>query len=157
MVVSNNLVVSLKEINEKIDKCIYVVKIDDVIVGSSWKTDLDKYLCSGECPIGPQDDITNVTLIHGWILNPLALPVEIPAETMRNNHLWLLMNDVGNSVIMEPCNDIEEVINAIEMALASDEGVSIDDFAVIMGTEIELGLTIEKTAETISQKDVYED
>ncbi len=157
MTVSNNLVESLKEINEKVDKCIYLVNIDGVVVGSSWKSDLDKYLCSEECPISPHDDITDVTLIHGWVLDPLALPVEIPASTLRDNRLWLLMNDIGNSVDMEPCKDIQEVTAAIEKALASNEGISIDDFTVIMGEEMELALAIEKTGETISQKDVYED
>lgn len=157
MTVSNSLVESLKEINEKVDKCIYVVKIDGVVTGSSWKSDLDKYLCSDECPIGPHDDISEVTLIHGWVLNPLALPVKIPASSLRDNRLWLFMNDVGNSVDMEPCNDIQEVTDTIEKALASDEGISIDDFAVIMGEEMDLSLAVDGTGETISQKDVYED
>jgi hypothetical protein len=34
MLVSSNLVVSLKEINEKVDKCIYLVSINGVVVGS---------------------------------------------------------------------------------------------------------------------------
>lgn len=157
MTVSNSLIASLKEINEKVDKCIYVVKIDGVVTGSSWKSDLDKYLCSDECPIGPHDDISEVTLIHGWVLNPLALPVKIPASSLRDNRLWLFMNDVGNSVDMEPCNDIQEVTDTIEKALASDEGISIDDFAVIMGEEMDLSLAVDGTGETISQKDVYED
>ena len=157
MVVNNNLVESLKEINKKVDKCIYLVKIDGVIVGSTWKADLDKYLCSDECPLSPQDDISDVILIYGWILDPLALPVEIPASSLRDNQLWLLTNDVGNSVIMEPCNDIQEVTDAIEKAIDSNEGISIDDFAVIMGEEMELSLAIEGTGQTISEKDVYED
>lgn len=157
MTISNSLIESLKEINEKVDKCIYVVKIDGVVTGSSWKSDLDKYLCSDECPIGPHDDISEVTLIHGWVLNPLALPVKIPASSLRDNRLWLFMNDVGNSVDMEPCNDIQEVTDTIEKALASDEGISIDDFAVIMGEEMDLSLAVDGTGETISQKDVYED
>ena len=157
MVVSNSLVDTIKEINEKVDKCIYIVKIDDIIIGSSWKSDLDKYLCSDECLISPQDDISTVILIHGWVLDPLALPVKIPASSLQDNRLWLLMNDVGNSVVMEPCNDIQEVTNTIEKALDSDEGISIDDFAVIMGEEMDLALVVEKTGETIVQKDVYED
>ena len=154
---SNNLVETIKEINEKVDKCVYVVKINNIIVGSSWKSDLDRYLCSDDCLVSPQDDISDVILIHGWILDPLALPVKIPTSSLHDNRLWLLMNDVGNSVIMEPCNDIQEVTDAIEKALDSDEGISIDDFAVIMGEEIDLALVIEKTGETILQKDVYED
>ncbi|KKN45498.1 hypothetical protein LCGC14_0682470 [marine sediment metagenome] len=157
MVVSNSLVDTIKEINEKVDKCIYIVKINDIIIGSSWKNDLDKYLCSDECLIGPHDDISTVILIYGWVLDPLALPVKIPASSLQDNRLWLLMNDVGNSIIMEPCNDIQEVTDSIEKALDSDEGISIDDFAVIMGEEMDLALVVEKTGETIVQKDVYED
>jgi len=154
-----DLLVTIKEINEKKDKCIYLINIDDITVGCSWKNDVDNYLLSNDCPIGPHDDLDNVTLIHGWVLDPAALPVEIPDKTMKETNtrsLWLFIEEEPNCIKMDPLSDIDEVVDEIETYMEADSNLSIDSFAVVVGDEVDIALCVAETGKTIIEKDVYE-
>lgn len=157
---ARDLLVTVKEINEKKDKCIYLVNMDDITVGCPWKNDVDTYLLSNDCPIGPHNDLDDVTLIHGWVLDPAALPVEIPHETMAeadSRSLWLLVEEHPDHIVMDAFSSVEEVVEEIERYMATDPDLSIDSFAVIIGDEIDLALCVSETGKTIVEKDVYED
>lgn len=155
-----DLLVTIKEINEKKDKCIYLLNIGDITVGCSWKNDVDNYLLSKDCPIGPHDDLENVTLVHGWVLDPAALPVEIPRSTMiedNSRSLWLFIEEEPGCINMDMLVDVNEVAEEIEKYMAADSDLSIENFAVVVGDEMDLALCVSTTGKTIVEKDVYED
>lgn len=160
MMLNKDALVTVKEINEKKGKCIYVVNIDDITVGYAWKTDIDKYLSSDDCPVGPHNDLDDVTLIHGWVLDPTSLPMEIPAETMsktKSRSVWLFIEESPDYIKMDMLSDIEEVVEEIERYMSTDAELSIDSFAIIVGDELDLAICVAESGKTIAEKDIYEE
>jgi hypothetical protein len=150
---------TVKELNEKKDRCVYIVLVDDYMVGSSWKSDLEKYLISDDSLVTADDGLEQAQLIHGFVLDPNELPYELPPELMETRSIYLLMasTDGGESVGVEEHDNIESLTASIERWMQEDEDASIDNFAVIVAEEMEFGISIRGTGSNILEKEVYGD
>jgi hypothetical protein len=153
---SDDLLISVKQINDKYKSCIYVLYADSIMVATTTKYEMDKFLESEDPLITVHDDnIENAILVHGIVLNNLELPFEIPEELMEGRYLWLI-KDEGNSLTsMEFFCSVKDVTEAIEEYL-EDDAVCIDDFAVILAEDIDMCLRVGATGKTIQIAKVYE-
>jgi hypothetical protein len=152
-----DIITSIKRLNDKCRTSLYLIYGQFEIAAVSQKYDMDKFLQSDNNIVEACDDsLDNVTLIHGLVLDQTELPFDISDHIMEDRQLWLLVNEAPNCIIIDPYNDILSIINAIENYLDSRDGLGISDFAVILGEEIPVGLTVSKAGTHIQASKVYE-
>ena len=152
-----DIITSIKRLNDKCRTSLYLIYTQFEIAAISQKYDMDKFLQSDNNIVEACDDnLDNVTLIHGLVLDQTELPFDISDHIMENRQLWLLVNEAPNCIIIDSYGDILSVINAIENYLDSRDELGISDFAIILGEEIPVGLTVSKAGTHIQALKVYE-
>lgn len=152
-----DIITSIKRLNDKCRTSLYLIYTQFEIAAISQKYDMDKFLQSDNNIVEACDDnLDNVTLIHGLVLDQTELPFDISDHIMENRQLWLLVNEAPNCIIIDSYGDILSVINAIENYLDSRDELGISDFAIILGEEIPVGLTVSKAGTHIQASKVYE-
>jgi len=154
---NDDMLRTVKEINEKFKtkSCLYVLYARDAVVAASYKADMDKFLQGVENPISLYyDNLEEIILIHGLVLNPAELPFEISSDIMENRKLWLI-SECLDTTLMEPYKNMAELTEGVEYYLEDGDVIGIDDFAVILAEEIDLGLTVSKTGTNIQAVKVY--
>lgn len=152
-----DIITSIKRLNDKCRTSLYLIHTQFEIAATSQKYDMDKFLQSDNNIVEACDDnLDNVTLLHGLVLDHTELPFDISEHLMENRQLWLLVNEAPNCIIIDPYNDILSIINAIENYLDSRDKLGISDFAIILGEEIPVGLTVSKAGTHIQAARVYE-
>lgn len=149
-------ITSIDKLNEKKDRCIYIAIVGDYMMCDTVKADMDKYLASDESMVSPLLDVNDTTLLYGLVLDIEKLPYQIPEKVMKDKCLWLLCDKSGE-VSYELHTTMAEVTEAIEYYLQKDNDVDITDFAVILGEELELSLSVSKSGSYINVKDAYGD
>lgn len=156
---SSSFFMSVKELNERKNKCVYLLLVDDMIIGASWKSDIDKYLTSDDSLITIENGLEDAQLIHGFVLDPEELPYELPLKLMEKRSVYLFMasTDGGESIGVEEYSNMEEVAASIEKWMQEDEDSNIEDFAVVVAEEVSFALTVKEAGDSISEKDVYVD
>jgi len=87
-------------------------------------------------------------------LDPTSLPFEISSDLMKNRKLWLVSESLEITMV-EPYETMAELTEGIEYYLDQNDVDSIDDFAVILAEEINLGLSVSKTGTNIQMAKVY--
>ena len=153
---NKDLLTTIKQINEKQKTSLYILCIQDTIIATSYKADMDKFLISDEHAVSVYDDnITDVVLMHGLVLDNSVLPFDISPELMKGRQLWLFVDGFDGSVIMDPYPSIVTIVKAIEGYLKNDEDLEISDFAVLLGEEITLGLSVPKAGTHIQVSKLY--
>lgn len=149
------MLINIKQINEKRDNSVYVLYADDMVVATSYKTDMDKFLEGEDSLISVHDEhLEEAVLVHGVVLNTMELPFEIPKDIMEDRNLWLIKDEGGSAALMEPYADLVEITEAIETYL-EEEGTDINDFAVILAKDIELSLAVGETGVSLQIAKVY--
>lgn len=144
----NNLIKTIKDLNGYINNNLYLLCSDDTIIGSTNKTSINKYLCSAECLIDMDEARSeDVKVIHGMVLNHLNLPLELPPSLIDQRSIWLFSSDDCHSLTVETeeFNDLDSAISSIESLIDGFDIVNehnIDDFAIVVGEEIELSVQI---------------
>lgn len=154
---SDDMLKTVKEINKKFEtkSCLYVIYAQDVAIATSYKADMDKFLQSDETNVSLYDaNLEEIILIHGLVLDPLVLPFEISSSLMKDRKLWLI-TETADITLMEPYADIVDLIDGIEYYLDQDPTMDIDDFAVLLAEELDLGLSVSKTGTSIQAAKVY--
>lgn len=153
---SNEPVTDIKGLNDKKDRCVYIVIVDNYMVCDTVKADMDKYLASDESMVSPLVDTNDATLLYGLVLDIEELPYQVPEEAIKDKCLWLLCDQSGE-VSYEPYTTMGEIVYAIERYLRENEDAEINHFAVILGEELELALAISKSGTYINVKEAYGD
>lgn len=144
----NDLIKTIKDLNGYINNNLYLLCADDSIIGSTNKVKINNYLCSSECLIDMDEAKSeDVKVIHGMVLNHLDLPLELPADLIGQRSIWLFSSDDCHSltVEVEEHNDLDSAISAIESLVDDSNYVNehnINDFALVVGEEIELSVQI---------------
>ena len=152
-----DIITSIKRLNDKCRTSLYLIYAQFEIAAIPQKYDMDKFLQSDNSVVEACDDnLDNVTLIHGLILDQTELPFKISDHIMENRQLWLLVNEAPNCIIIDSYDDIPSIVNAIENYLDSRDELGISDFAIILGEEIPVGLTVSKAGTHIQVSNVYE-
>lgn len=146
MINYDDTISDISEINKHIGKTIYLLIVDDLIFGSTRKTDINRYLEDDSSLVGIDDyDEDDTTLLYGLVLDPQKLPYELPLE-LKLNDVWMLRKHSEAALIgmveLFRNIDIEEAVNSIEEAIDSDSALSIEDFAIIVGRELNFVLQI---------------
>jgi hypothetical protein len=152
---TDDMLISIKQINEKRDNSVYILYADNMLVATSYKIDMDKFLGGEDSLVNVYDEnLEEAVLIHGVILNTLELPFEIPEDIMRDRSLWLIKDEGKNMTLMEPYDNLVELTGAIETYL-EEEKVDINDFAVILAKDIEMSLSVGETGVSLQIAKVY--
>jgi len=152
---NNDLLINVKQINEKYKSCVYLLYMDDMLVATSNKYEMDRFLEGEDTLVTIHDDnLESATLIHGVVLNPLELPFEVPEELMEKRTLWLIVDEGDSQSFLEPFESVEDLTEAIEGYLANDEAY-IEDFAVILAEDLDMCLKVGDTGKAIQIAKVY--
>jgi len=146
----DKLIQDVEDLNKEIGNIVYVLIMDDMMIGSTRKADINEHL-SGHKTLVPEivstksmnkrKAVEGIELIHGVILNPLELPVELP-KALENYDMWLIKVDKSVQILgaieYDVYDDIKEVTDDIEMSLEDDNLLQIEDFAIIIGNNVNL-------------------
>ena len=152
---TDDMLISIKQINEKRDNSVYVLYADNMLVAASYKVDMDKFLSGEDSLVDVYDEnLEEAVLIHGVILNTVELPFEIPEDIMEDRNLWLIKDEGESMTLMEPYDNLVELTEAIETYLEEEE-VDIDDFAVILAKDIKISLSVGETGTSLQIAKVY--
>lgn len=152
---ADDMLISVKQINEKHGSSLYVLYAENMMIATSYKLGMDKFLNGEDSLVSVHDDnLEEAALIHGIVLDPMELPFEIPKDIMENRNLWLMKDEKGCATLMEPYEDLSDITDAIEIYL-EEEAVDIKDFAVILAENIDLSLAVGKTGTSLQMAKVY--
>ena len=137
-----DLITTVDDINANIGKNAYILVIDEILIGSTRKSDLNKYLGDDKALIDIDDYHPEGTvLLYGLILDPIELPYELPKE-LEGNDIWLIESQYSGALMglveCERYSDIESATEAIELKMKGDANLDIENFAVIAGQEMHL-------------------
>ncbi len=158
MPVNKKLSSNIKDINEHINNNMYLLLQNGSITASTAKHHLNKYLCSDDCTIELTDiSYGDVKLIYGIVLDPMNLPFELSREQINGRSIWLIISEDCHSedVEVEEYDTLQLAITSIENFI--EDGVhkySIEDFAIVVGEEIELSIQIMQKGEALDPRDL---
>jgi len=75
---------------------------------------------------------------------------------LEDYDVWMLKKDYSSDLAgfieFERCDDIEEVTHTIEEHMEREPHLEIEDFAVLMGAEVDLVLQIDSDIKIINAK-----
>lgn len=159
------LIQDIEDLNGEIGKSVYVLIVDDVMVASTRKSDINDFLGEDRQLVlelmskdekNKNKNLSDMHIIYGLLLNPLELPMELPSDLLENYDVWMLKKDYSinltGSIEWEVCDDIEEVTQTIEKCMEAEPLLEIEDFAILMGTEVDLVLQIESDIKIINSR-----
>ena len=139
------MIYDIKDINDEISKNVYLLIVDDILVGSTRKSDINDYLAD-DSPIVSLDDYdeNNTLFLYGLVLNIKELPYNLP-KGLKANDIWLFQKihraGLAGMVTYEIVASMEEAANTIEQTITT-ESVEIDDFAIVIGLEMSLVIQV---------------
>ena len=140
------MVYDIRDLNNEVGKNVYLLIVDDILVGSTRKSDINNYLADTESLLALDNYVEEDTLfLYGLVLDIRKLPYELPKE-LKDNGIWIFQEppgkDLAGSVTHEVVPDMKEATKIIEQTIAS-EHVDINDFAIVVGREMGLIIQIE--------------
>lgn len=160
------LMQGVKELNKEVGEAVYVLIVDNIMIASTRKLDINDYLADEKAIVpdfvyakksGGDPYITEMELIYGMVLNILELPMELPKE-LDNLDIWVIKeNDrkaLLGSVEYEAFESIEEAANMIENLLQEDSTLTIENFAVIVGKEADIILQVGSTPGDVNAREL---
>jgi len=135
------MIYDIKDINDEISKNVYLLIVDDILVGSTKKSDINDHLADDRSILALEDYDENHTLfLYGLVLDIRELPYNLP-EGLKDNYIWLFQKIHGAGLPgmakYEIVANMEEAANTIEQTITT-ESVEIDDFAILIGLEMSL-------------------
>jgi len=145
-----DLMEDMKDLHvEGLKKNVYLLMTNTDMRGSTTKTDIEKHLASNSAIViydgAPSED---AHLYHGLLLDPASLPYEIADHIMKDRCFYLIIES-GREIECEDYDSLEEVTETISHLMAMNEDLEITDFAVLLGSEIELILTPAKSGDMV--------
>lgn len=153
-------ITTIEELNEKKNECVYVMHNDYMIIGTTQKYDMDRILDNQEESLITisDDDLDETLMIHGIVLDPAELPFEIPKDIMKDNDIWLFIGGTPNQPItVDNIDNLEDLTLTIEDYIQSGYIDDITDVAVVLGTNVGIGLKVQQAGEKLTVRKVYND
>jgi len=158
----DELLQDIEDLNREIGNIVYVLIMDDMMLGSTRKSDINEHLAmnKGIVPeiissksLDRREVIESLELIHGVLLNPLELPMELP-RGFEYYDIWLIRADksikLPGAIEYEMYDDLKEVIDDIESFLEEDHSIQIEDFAIIIGNSVDLIIQADTETKTMA-------
>jgi len=146
----DKLLQDVEDLNKEIGNIVYVLIMDDMMIGSTRKSDINEHLSMSKniVPeiISSRDmdrkkAIESLELVHGVVLNPLELPMELP-KNFDVYDVWLIKNDnsikLVGAIEYEIYDNLKEAVDDIETSLEEDPLMRIEDFAIMVGHNVDL-------------------
>jgi len=139
------MIYNIKNMNDEVAKNVYLLVVNDFLIGSTRKSDINDYLAEDRSMLSLYDYDENDTLfLYGLVLDIKELPYELPKE-LEINDIWLFQKiqkaGIPGMVKYEIMSDMEEATDAIEQIIVI-ENVEIDDFAIVIGLEMDLVIQV---------------
>jgi hypothetical protein len=149
---------SVKELNQKMNKQVYMLIVDNVLVAAGIENDMNKYLKWDDGLLMAEQGVDDlVQLLFGFVLNPAELPYDIPSSFMEGKMIYVIESDKRDRITVEACNTMPEATYLIETAMKCGEDLELDDFAVIVAKELDIVLAVGESGKYIRESDVYGD
>ena len=160
---SDKLMQDVEDLNKEIGNVVYVLIMDEMMLGSTRKFDINEQLAthkklvpeiiSSKSPMDRRKAIESLELIHGVVLNPLELPMDL-SKSLETYELWLIKNDKSiqllGAIEYDIYDDLKDVTNDIEISLEEDDSLQIEDFAVIIGSSVDLIIQVDNDLKSIN-------
>lgn len=154
------IIQDIEDLNEEIGKSAYVLISDDIMIASTRKSDINEFLAEERQLVAElmskQGTDKELYIMYGLVLNPLELPMELPSDLLQDYDVWVLKKDYSinltGAVEFEVCDDIEGAVRIIEKCMEDEPHLEIEDFAVLMGAEVDLVLQVESDIKVINVK-----
>jgi len=151
----------IEDLNKEVGKNVYILIVDDIMLASTRKSDINEALAEekhlvSELMSKDRKTISEINLIYGLLLDPLELPLELPQNLAEEYDIWVLKKDhsinLAGSIEYEVCDNIEEATCVIETCMEKQSTLEIEDFAVLMATEVDLILQVESDIKIINTR-----
>jgi len=154
----SEMIYDIKDLNGNVGKNAYLLIVDDILIGSTRKSDINDYLADENPLLAPENyDQNDVMLLYGLVLNIKELPYELPKELEKNN-IWVFQKVQASALLgMVECEivlDMQEATEVIEKCIAT-EHTDIDDFAIIIGYEMDLIIQIKPGTFQINARHIF--
>jgi len=161
----DRVIQDVRDVNREVGNALYILIIDDMMIGSTRKSDINEHLAMDtsfvpEYLLKSQSErqiLEGIELIHGVVLDPLELPMELP-KSFENYDIWLIRDDKSikllGAIEYEMFDDLEEAADSIESILEKDSEAEIEDFAIIVGNQVDLILQANTHVESISAREL---
>lgn len=151
-----DVVMSVKELNERIGKTAYILILDDVLVAAGLEVDMNKYLKWEDGLLTPEQGLDDLGhLLYGFVLDPAELPYDMSVKFMSDKAVYVIESDERGRVRVEECLNTAEAAHHIEESIKKDDTLVIDDFAVVVAEEVDVAYVIGSNTSYISEGDVY--
>lgn len=140
------MICDIKDLNDEVGKNVYLLVVDNFLVGSTRKSDVNNYLADTESLLALDNYVEEDTLfLYGLVLDIRELPYELP-KGLKDNEIWIFQEALGNGLMglgmCEVVPNMKEATKIIEQTIAT-EHIDIDDFAIVVGREMGLIVQIE--------------
>jgi len=158
----DKLIQDVEGLNKESGNVVYLLIMDDIMIASTRKSDINEHLASykrlvpeftSTKPAARHITTGDIQLIHGIVLDPLELPMELP-ESFKSYDMWLIRSDkyikLLGAIEYEIFDSIKEIADEIETILNQDGSASIEDFAIIVGDELDLIIQVDTDMPSIN-------
>jgi hypothetical protein len=140
------IITHIQDLNKCIGRPVYIILEDNCIIASTNRDIINKHLSSDDSIITLNSNVEELRVLYGIVLNPEQLPFTTP-KLEDSPSLWILEADSGGedaNIEWECMEDMESVIDTIETSLEINPNTNIENYAVILAEEYELGLQVPK-------------
>jgi len=154
----SEMIYDIKDLNGNVGKNAYLLIIDDILIGSTRKSDINDYLAGENPMLAPENyDQNDVILLYGLVLNIKELPYELPKE-LEKNDIWVFQKVQASALLgmvaYEVVSDMQEATEVIEKYIVA-EHTDINDFAIIIGREMDLIIQIKPGIFKIDARHIF--
>jgi hypothetical protein len=161
-----DLIETIKDLNKNYGKAVYILLIDDIMLASTRKYDINKLLsqdpslfnqvCNTRNRFNAGTRFNDFVLIYGVVLSPEELPLEKP-KNMENYDIIVIKKEPtisrSNFTTWESFTDIEDATEWIESWLEADSDYDIEDSSVLIGNEENFMIQVSDDIKTIDFKE----
>jgi len=159
----DRVIQDVRDVNREVGNALYILIIDDMMIGSTRKSDINEHLAMDKSFIpeflskseSEHQTLEGIELVHGAVLDSLELPMELP-ESFKDYYIWVIKDDKSikllGAIEYEIFDNIEEAADNIESILEKDPSVQIEDFAIVVGNQIDLILQADTDVKSINVK-----
>lgn len=155
-----DLIETIKDLNKNYGKAVYILLLDDMMLASTRKYDINKLLSQDPSLFNQvcnaRNRFNDFVLIYGVVLSPEELPLEKP-KNMENYDIIVIKEESAiarsNFITWESFTNIEDATEWIESWLEADSDYDIENFSVLIGNEENFMLQVSDDIKTIDFKE----
>lgn len=140
---------NVSEILKEAGKAIYLFKVEELMVASTRKEDINTYLKDQDAWTSLKDAMEdNYMLVYGVIIDPRHVPYELPKE-FQDCYVWVIQDSEANTYggyrfpdFIEEFGSLTEATDHIEDCFDRELAYDISEFVIIVGHKLEFMLQV---------------